>query len=70
MEWSHALQETTVQKTSFAARAATIAGGHLYFIPKGSFSICETNGNTPLTARKDFAIGQLPVANQSDPIAS
>lgn len=36
---------------AMAARAATIAGGHLNFIPGGGSRAFATRGNTPLTAR-------------------
>lgn len=48
-----------------AARAATIAGGHLIFMPGGGWKTFATSGITPLTARYDFAIGQLPDCSHS-----
>lgn len=53
-----------------ALRAATIAGGHLNFIPGGGWSAFATRGRTWLTARYDFAIGQFPFFNHSSLIAS
>lgn len=48
-----------------AARAATIAGGHLSFTPGGGWKAFATRGRTVLTARYDFAIGQFPFCNHS-----
>lgn len=53
-----------------ALLAATIAGGHLYFIPGGGWRAFATRGMTWLTARYDFAMGQLPIFNHSSLIAS
>ena len=53
-----------------AARAATIAGGHLYFMPGGSWNAEATRGRTLLTARYDFAMGQFPLCSHSLPMAS